>query len=273
MPPRRRACAVDSERVPSRPGRTPWHPPPRTETARREHADRHQRLPAPAGRHPGVRARPRRAPAAWVGRRLRAAVDGVRGVRRAPAVPGGAPPHDGSCCRCRRSPARAARLVRRARAATRSCSGRRRRWACSRPRCAQAGRARIVMLTHGHEAAWAGSPPAARLLRRIGARRRRRHLPRRLHPSTGSPARSPGRSWYGSRPAWTPRCSGPGRAAPRSAAALGLGDRPVVVCVSRLVPRKGQDTLIRAWPGCCARSRTRCCCSSAAGRTAGRWSA
>lgn len=28
----------------------------------------------------------------------------------------------------------------------------------------------------------------------------------------------------------------------------GLGDRPVVVCVSRLVPRKGQDVLIRALP-------------------------
>ncbi len=29
---------------------------------------------------------------------------------------------------------------------------------------------------------------------------------------------------------------------------LGLADRPVVVCVSRLVPRKGQDTLIEAMP-------------------------
>jgi phosphatidyl-myo-inositol dimannoside synthase len=28
----------------------------------------------------------------------------------------------------------------------------------------------------------------------------------------------------------------------------GLGGRPVVMCVSRLVPRKGQDTLLRAWP-------------------------
>jgi phosphatidylinositol alpha-1,6-mannosyltransferase len=28
----------------------------------------------------------------------------------------------------------------------------------------------------------------------------------------------------------------------------GLGDRPVVVCVSRLVPRKGQDVLVRALP-------------------------
>ncbi|MDP9341163.1 MAG: glycosyltransferase family 4 protein [Actinomycetota bacterium] len=30
--------------------------------------------------------------------------------------------------------------------------------------------------------------------------------------------------------------------------AHGLGDRPLVVCVSRLVPRKGQDVLIRAMP-------------------------
>jgi phosphatidylinositol alpha-1,6-mannosyltransferase len=31
-------------------------------------------------------------------------------------------------------------------------------------------------------------------------------------------------------------------------AELGLAGRPVVACVSRLVPRKGQDRLIRAWP-------------------------
>jgi phosphatidylinositol alpha-1,6-mannosyltransferase len=31
-------------------------------------------------------------------------------------------------------------------------------------------------------------------------------------------------------------------------ARYGLGERPVVVCVSRLVPRKGQDMLIRAMP-------------------------
>ena len=33
----------------------------------------------------------------------------------------------------------------------------------------------------------------------------------------------------------------------------GLGDDPVCVCVSRLVPRKGQDRLIEAWPGVVAR--------------------
>ncbi len=44
---------------------------------------------------------------------------------------------------------------------------------------------------------------------------------------------------------------GSGGAAVR--ARLGLTDRPVVVCVSRLVPRKGQDTLILAMPRILAR--------------------
>jgi phosphatidyl-myo-inositol dimannoside synthase len=33
----------------------------------------------------------------------------------------------------------------------------------------------------------------------------------------------------------------------------GLGDAPVCVCVSRLVPRKGQDVLVKAWPEVLAR--------------------
>jgi phosphatidyl-myo-inositol dimannoside synthase len=33
----------------------------------------------------------------------------------------------------------------------------------------------------------------------------------------------------------------------------GLGSAPVCVCISRLVPRKGQDRLIQAWPGVVAR--------------------
>jgi phosphatidylinositol alpha-1,6-mannosyltransferase len=33
----------------------------------------------------------------------------------------------------------------------------------------------------------------------------------------------------------------------------GLGDAPVVVCVSRLVPRKGQDVLVEGWPQVLAR--------------------
>jgi hypothetical protein len=45
-------------------------------------------------------------------------------------------------------------------------------------------------------------------------------------------------------------------------AGYGLVDRPVIVCVSRLVPRKGQDTLIRALPAIRRGARTR----AAAGR-------
>ncbi len=40
----------------------------------------------------------------------------------------------------------------------------------------------------------------------------------------------------------------PGSGGDEIRARLGLSDRPVVVCVSRLVPRKGQDTLIEAMP-------------------------
>jgi phosphatidylinositol alpha-1,6-mannosyltransferase len=40
----------------------------------------------------------------------------------------------------------------------------------------------------------------------------------------------------------------PGSGGDEVRARLGLTDRPVVVCVSRLVRRKGQDTLIRALP-------------------------
>jgi phosphatidylinositol alpha-1,6-mannosyltransferase len=38
------------------------------------------------------------------------------------------------------------------------------------------------------------------------------------------------------------------RAAAGARAQFGLGDGPLVLCLSRLVPRKGQDVLIRAWP-------------------------
>jgi phosphatidylinositol alpha-1,6-mannosyltransferase len=40
----------------------------------------------------------------------------------------------------------------------------------------------------------------------------------------------------------------PGAGGAEIRARYALADRPVVVCVSRLVPRKGQDALIHAWP-------------------------
>ncbi|MFE9257182.1 glycosyltransferase family 4 protein [Streptomyces sp. NPDC006879] len=118
------------------------------------------------------------------------------------------------------------------------------------PALRRAGARRLVATTHGHEAGWAQLPGARQLLRRIGegtdtltylgeytrsriagaltdeAAARMVQLPpgvdeKTFHPDSGGAA---------------------------VRAALGLTDRPVVVCVSRLVPRKGQDTLIQAMP-------------------------
>ncbi|GIH70973.1 glycosyltransferase family 4 protein [Sphaerimonospora thailandensis] len=115
------------------------------------------------------------------------------------------------------------------------------------PALRAAGAARVVMLTHGHEASWARLPVAGALLGRIGAGAdavtylgdytRRRLAP--VVPEAKLVRLAPGVDTAVFRP-------GTGRDEVRRA--LALGDRPVVVCVSRLVPRKGQDMLIRAWP-------------------------
>ena len=118
------------------------------------------------------------------------------------------------------------------------------------PALRRAGARRIVALTHGHEAGWAALPGARSLLRRIGEHAdvvtylgeyHRVRIARALsRQAAGRMVRlAPGVDTVAFRP-------GSGGEAIR--AALGLGSRPVVVCVSRMVVRKGQDTLIRAWP-------------------------
>ena len=113
-----------------------------------------------------------------------------------------------------------------------------------------AGARRIVGITHGHEAGWAALPGARSLLRRIGEHTDaltylgeyfRVRLAGALTPQAAARLvrLAPGVDSTVFRP-------GPGGEAVR--ARLGLAGRPVVLCVSRLVPRKGQDTLIRAWP-------------------------
>jgi len=119
------------------------------------------------------------------------------------------------------------------------------------PRLRAAGAQRIVGLTHGHEAGWAALPGARSLLRRIGeevdvltflAEYFRIRLARAL--SADAAARMV-RLAPGVDPAEFHRGTGGARIRVQ----LGIApDRPVVVCVSRMVPRKGQDTLIRAWP-------------------------
>lgn len=119
------------------------------------------------------------------------------------------------------------------------------------PGLRRAGARRIVGLTHGHEAGWASLPGARMLLRRIGEHTDaltylgeyfRVRLARALTPqAAGRMVRlAPGVDSEMFRP-------GAGGAAVRER--LGIGqDVPVVLCVSRMVPRKGQDTLIKAWP-------------------------
>jgi phosphatidylinositol alpha-1,6-mannosyltransferase len=118
------------------------------------------------------------------------------------------------------------------------------------PALRRAGARRIVGITHGHEAGWAALPGARALLKRIGdqvdvltylGEYFRVRLSRALSPAAaGRMARlAPGVDTTVFRP-------GAGGAEIRRR--HGLGDRPVVVCVSRMVPRKGQDTLIKAWP-------------------------
>ena len=119
------------------------------------------------------------------------------------------------------------------------------------PALRRAGARRIVALTHGHEVWWAKAPVSRQALRRIGdsvdvmtyvsqwcgdriapalsARARERMV--RLSPGVDTDRFHPGcggaevRRRHGIQP-----------------------DAPVVVCTARLVRRKGQDTLIHAWP-------------------------
>src|SRR5215469_18159364 len=110
---------------------------------------------------------------------------------------------------------------------------------------------RAIAITHGHEAGWAALPVARQLLHRIGeevdvvtylGEYFRVRIASALSPEAAARMTrlAPGVDAAAFRP-------DPGaREAIRQR--HGLGDRPVVVCVSRLVPRKGQDTLIRAWP-------------------------
>ncbi len=118
------------------------------------------------------------------------------------------------------------------------------------PSLRSAGAARLVALTHGHEAGWAQLPGPRQVLRRIGdgvdvvtylGEYTRSRIAAALSPAAA--ARMVQLTPGVDADVFTPDADG---AAVR--ARFGLGDRPVVVCVSRLMARKGQDTLIEAFP-------------------------
>ncbi len=116
------------------------------------------------------------------------------------------------------------------------------------PGLRRAGARRLVALTHGHEAAWASLPGSRQLLRRIGdgvdvvtylGEYTRSRIAAALSPSAAARMER-------LAPGVDEAVFHPGAGGEAVRARYGLAGRPVVVCVSRLMPRKGQDTLIRA---------------------------
>ena len=117
------------------------------------------------------------------------------------------------------------------------------------PLARDAGAGRVIASTHGHEVGWSMLPLARTALRRIGTG---------TDVVTYISRYTRGRfaSAFGADAALEHLPSGvdTDRFAPDEVARAELraryrlGERPVVGCVSRLVPRKGQDMLIRAMP-------------------------
>ncbi|MFD7640821.1 glycosyltransferase family 4 protein [Kitasatospora sp. NPDC059795] len=108
---------------------------------------------------------------------------------------------------------------------------------------------RLVATTHGHEIWWARTPGARSVLRRIGAHcdvvtYLGEYTRRRIAPALG-PQATLSRLVPGVDPSLF-RPSATARRAVREQ--FGLGNAPLILCVARLVPRKGQDMLIRALP-------------------------
>ncbi|HEV2342883.1 MAG TPA: glycosyltransferase family 4 protein [Actinocrinis sp.] len=122
------------------------------------------------------------------------------------------------------------------------------------PALRRVGVDRLVATTHGHETGWAQVPGARSLLRRIGdgvdvvtylSEYQRTRIGAVLSPQAA--ARMAQLSPGVDTDRFRPELRGSAEAA-EIRKRYGLTDRPVAVCMSRLVARKGQDTLIRAWP-------------------------
>lgn len=112
-----------------------------------------------------------------------------------------------------------------------------------------AGARRVLASTHGHEVGWSMLPVARSVLRRIGDDTDVVTFVSRYTRSRFAPAFGPKASLeYLPSGVDTDRF----RPDPAGRAELReryrLGERPTVVCVSRLVPRKGQDMLVKALP-------------------------
>jgi phosphatidylinositol alpha-1,6-mannosyltransferase len=119
------------------------------------------------------------------------------------------------------------------------------------PTLRREGAKRLVALTHGHEVWWARLPASRQLLRRIGDAVDVMTYVSDWCRARIAPALSPGARARMVRLSpgvdtgrFFPGCGG---ASVRQRLAIPAA-APVVVCTGRLVRRKGQDTMVRAWP-------------------------
>jgi phosphatidylinositol alpha-1,6-mannosyltransferase len=118
------------------------------------------------------------------------------------------------------------------------------------PALREAGVRRTVATSHGHEIWWATVPATRPLMRAIGERNDvvtylGDYTRRRIGAAFS-------RAAYERMEQLTPGVDHthyhPGAGGPGVREEHGLGDAPVVVCVSRMVARKGQDVLVKALP-------------------------
>lgn len=121
------------------------------------------------------------------------------------------------------------------------------------PRLRASGVRHLVGATHGHETGWVALPGSRQLMQRIASGLDvvtyiSEYTRDRLAPALGERTRLAQLSPGVDVDRFAPDVDG---AAVRRR--YGLGQAPVVVCVSRLVARKGQDVLVAGWPQVLAR--------------------
>ncbi len=110
-----------------------------------------------------------------------------------------------------------------------------------------------VGATHGHETGWVALPGARGVVRRIASGLDvmtyiSEYTRARLAPALAGRTRLARLSPGVDVDAFTPAADGT-----EVRRRYGIGDAPLVVCVSRLVARKGQDVLVAGWPRVLAR--------------------
>ena len=121
------------------------------------------------------------------------------------------------------------------------------------PALRTAGVRHLVGATHGHETGWVALPGSRQVMQRIAGGLDvltyiTEYTRARLAPALGDRTRLTQLSPGVDVERFTPDADGT-----EVRRRHGLGEAPVVVCVSRLVARKGQDVLVRGWPQVLAR--------------------